>query len=94
MTSPWKPVPKMTATALGGAAATLLVWLINAGTRLEVPAEAAAAFAVLFAFLCGYIKTPADAEHDDAGDIPIVELCLILLFLLVVLLVVGVIPTR
>lgn len=67
MTSPWKPVPKVTAAALGGAVATLLVWATNAVSGISVPPEAAAALTALVAFAFGYIKAPAGTNDTEDG---------------------------
>lgn len=88
--SSWTPVPKMTAAALGGSVATLLVWAVDAIGGVSVPPEAAAALAALAAFAFGYLKHPAGTE--DTGAVSVVEACLLGLFLLVVLLLFGVLP--
>lgn len=73
--SSYTPVPKMVAAGVGGALATLAVWLLNALTGVEVPAEAAAALTALLSFAAGYIKSPAEAHHhDDAGHADAVTL--------------------
>ncbi len=68
MNSSWRPVPKVTAVALGGAAATLLVWLLDAARGLSVPPEAAAALTALLAFVFGYLKAPGDHLHHDDSE--------------------------
>jgi hypothetical protein len=91
MTS-WKPVPKMTAAALGGALATLLVWVLGA-LDVEVPAEAASALAAVLAFAAGYIKAPGEHDsHSEAGAVSVIELLLIVLVVVVLLAVLGVLP--
>jgi hypothetical protein len=68
----WQPVPKVTAAALGGAVATLLVWAFDASRGVSVPPEAAAALTALLAFAAGYLKAPAEQAADDTGhaDLP------------------------
>ena len=56
------PVPKVVAAGLGGALATLLVWLLAAFGGPEVPAEAAAALSALLAFGAGYLRQPASED--------------------------------
>lgn len=62
--STYAPVPKVVAVGLGGALATLVVWLVNVFTGVEVPATPAAALSALLAFGAGYLKTPAGATDD------------------------------
>jgi len=49
------PSRKVTATALGGALATVLVWFIASFTTVEVTPPVVAAFATLLSFLAGYV---------------------------------------
>lgn len=60
MTTSYVPVSKVIATALGGATATLLVWVLDALASVEMPPEAAAALTALLAFGFGYLKAPAE----------------------------------
>lgn len=48
------PTRKVTATAIGGALATVIVWALSLA-HVDVPAEVAAAMATLCAFAAGYI---------------------------------------
>ena len=50
------PVPKVAAAGEGGLAATALVAILGL-FDVEVPPEAAAGFAAVFAFIAGYLKT-------------------------------------
>jgi hypothetical protein len=63
----WKPVPKVVAAGLGGAVATLLVWLLSEFAGRDMPAEAGAALAAVLAFVFGYLKSPADETTGEAG---------------------------
>lgn len=67
MTSTWQPVPKVVAAGLGGAVATLLVWLLAEFGGRDMPAEAGAALAAVLAFAFGYLRSPAEHDHGDAG---------------------------
>ncbi|MDP9456959.1 MAG: hypothetical protein M3Q49_11630 [Actinomycetota bacterium] len=49
------PTPKIAAAGIGGAIATILVWVVGL-LGLEVPAEVAAAFATVISFAAGYLK--------------------------------------
>lgn len=60
MSADWTPVPKVVAAGLGGAVATILLWLVEAASQLEVPTPVAAALTTLLAFVFGYLKHPAD----------------------------------
>jgi hypothetical protein len=60
MSAGYRPVPKVVAAGLGGALATLAVWLLGAFGGPEMPAEAAAALSAVLAFAAGYIRAPAD----------------------------------
>jgi len=87
--SSYRPVPKVTAAALGGAVASLAVWgLDSAG--VEAPPAVAAALTALLAFAAGYLKAPAGVE-DDAGEVDLVYVLLVVLLIFVILAVVGVI---
>lgn len=66
--SSWKPVPKMVATALGGAVATIVIWILSTSTDVEMPPEVAAALAWILAFVAGYLKTPGESVEGDRGD--------------------------
>ena len=48
--------PKVAAAGIGGAAATLLIW-IGEMFGLDVTPEVAAAIATIIAFAAGYLKT-------------------------------------
>jgi hypothetical protein len=63
----WKPVPKVLAAGLGGAVATLLVWLLAEFAGRDMPPEAGAALAAVLAFAFGYLKSPAEDRTSDAG---------------------------
>ncbi len=49
------PTRKMSAVAVGGAIATVVVWLTETLASLDVPNTVAVAVGVIFAWLCGYI---------------------------------------
>lgn len=66
MTAAWKPVPKVVAAGVGGALATVLLWVLTAVTAVDVPTPVTAAVTTLLAFAAGYLKTPA--EHGDSGQ--------------------------
>jgi len=51
------PAPKVTAAAVGGAAATVLLYTLSL-LRVTVPGEVGAAAGTLAAFLAGYLKAP------------------------------------
>ncbi len=90
--SVYAPVPKVIAAGLGGALATLLVWLLSAFGGPEVPAEAAAALSALLAFAAGYLKAPAGTDgyeprHGDAGRGTLGTIGAVLLVVALVLLV-------
>ena len=78
MQTSWKPVPKMVATALGGALAVLIFWLLTLfQPEIIVPPPVVAALTTILAFLFGYLKAPSDAElhaelmrrqNGEAGD--------------------------
>jgi hypothetical protein len=53
------PKAKVIAGGLGGALATLVVWLVQAYGGVEVPADVAAALATVFAFIVGYLTPEA-----------------------------------
>jgi len=86
--STWAPVPKITAAALGGAAASLAVWgLDSAG--VEAPPAVAAALTALLAFAAGYLKAPAGVD-DDLGAVDVLYVLLVVLVVVVLLAVLGV----
>jgi hypothetical protein len=89
MSTDWKPVPKIVAAGLGGAVATLLVWLLSELAGRDMPAEAGAALAAVLAFAFGYLKGPAE-EDGDRGAVDVVTLLVILLLVVVILAVAGV----
>lgn len=66
--SRYTPVPKVTAAALGGSVATLLVWAVDAIGGVSIPPEAAAALAALAAFAFGYLRAPAGTDDPPAED--------------------------
>ena len=49
------PSNKITAVALGGAATTILLYLIELFTHVSVPGPVGAAIATVLTFLCGYL---------------------------------------
>jgi hypothetical protein len=67
----WKPVPKVVAAGLGGAVATLLVWLLSEFASRDMPAEAGAALAAVLAFAFGYLKSPVEQPTGDPGHIDV-----------------------
>jgi|694.fasta_scaffold136609_5 hypothetical protein len=50
-----KPVPKVAAAGIGGAVATLIVYLASVA-GVEVPGDVGAAIATVVAFAAGYLK--------------------------------------
>jgi hypothetical protein len=56
-----KPIRKVTAGAVGGAAITVAIWMIKAVWKIEVPAEVAGAMTVLMTFLVSY-QIPAGED--------------------------------
>lgn len=60
--------PKVTAASAAAAVATLLVWLLDVLTGLEVPAGVEGAFVVLLTFAAGYLaRDPARGRHEADG---------------------------
>jgi hypothetical protein len=47
--------PKVTGAALGAAAATIALWIVEAATGIDVPAMVEGAVAVVFVFGTGYL---------------------------------------
>jgi len=89
--STYRPVPKITAAALGGAAASLAVWgLDSAG--VEAPPAVAAALTAMLAFAAGYLKAPIQSPDDleDAGAVDVLYVLLVVLVVVVLLMVLGV----
>lgn len=62
MASTATPTPKVAAAGITGAAALIIVWVAGL-FGLEVPAEVAAAFTVILAFVGGYLK----ADRSSPG---------------------------
>lgn len=87
----YRPVPKMVAAALGGALATLLVWLLGAFSDVDVTSEAAAALTAVLGFAAGYLKSPAEDEQGDFGAVSVVEALLVVFIVVVVLVLLGVV---
>lgn len=66
------PTPKVAAAGVSGAVAVILVWAAKAVFGIDVPAEVAAALAVVISVAGGYIKrenhppsyTPRRAAHE------------------------------
>ena len=52
---PKKPVPKVAAAGIGGAVATLIVYLASVA-GVEIPGDVGAAIATVVAFAAGYLK--------------------------------------
>ena len=57
-----KPIRKVTAGAVGGAAITVALWMIKSVWKVDVPTEVASAMTVLLTFAVSY-QTPA-ADED------------------------------
>jgi hypothetical protein len=70
MRTTYKPVPKVVAAGLGGAVATLLLWVVETASEVTAPAPVAAAVATLAAFACGYLRAPADTEPGSPDHQP------------------------
>jgi hypothetical protein len=60
------PTPKVAAVGVGGAFAVILIWAAQAFGDITIPAEVAASFATIFAFLSGYLKR-------DTAPVEVVE---------------------
>jgi len=58
-----KPTPKVAAAGVGGSLAVVIVWVAGIA-GVEVPAEVAAAIALLLSFAAGYLKR----ERGTGGD--------------------------
>ncbi len=54
-----KPQPKITAAALGGAIATVALWLLQETTGIEPAVGVEAATATIATVAAGYIKRPS-----------------------------------
>lgn len=55
------PTNKVTAGALGGATASIFIWILTAFANVEVPPEVAASFATLIGFIFAYfVRDKAD----------------------------------
>lgn len=57
-----KPTPKVAAAGVGGSLAVVLVWVAGLA-GVEMPAEVAAAVALLLSFGAGYLKR----ERGESG---------------------------
>lgn len=86
----WKPVPKMQAVLLGGAAATVVVWVIEATSAATISGPVAAAFAALLTFVFGYLKEPGDGEVGMSA----IEALAVVALILLVLWFAGALPSR
>jgi len=62
-----RPIRKVTAGAVGGAAITVAIWLIKAVWKIEVPAEVAGAMTVLMTFLVSYQIPAGEDDLVHAG---------------------------
>lgn len=58
------PTRKVTASAVGAAIATLIVWGISAATGADIPPGAEGSLAVLLGFLAGYFVREADTPGN------------------------------
>lgn len=87
----WKPVPKIVAVGLGGAVATLLVWVLSEFGGRDMPAEAGAALSAVLAFVFGYLKSPGETA-DDRGRVDLLTVLVIVALFLLILLIAGVLP--
>jgi phosphatidylserine decarboxylase len=89
------PTQKVTAAALGGAVATVAVWLVSVFTDVDPSAEVGAALATLLAFAAGFLVTetrPVDPVPGAlAGDAGQGIGTIVLVAVLAVLAVIGVI---
>lgn len=57
-----KPVRKVAAGAVGGAVATILIWVLQESLGRSIPGDVAAAITTVVVFLVSYI-TPAGKEE-------------------------------
>jgi hypothetical protein len=55
------PRPKVAAAGIGGAATTILIWILNDLAGVQVTPEVAAALATIIAFAAGYF-TPQSPQ--------------------------------
>lgn len=61
-----EPTPKVQAAGIGGATASIILWLIGAFTDVQVPAEVGAALATLIAFISAYMTRDSKrAVYDN-----------------------------
>jgi hypothetical protein len=61
------PKAKVLAAALGGALATIVVWVIQTYGGIEIPGDVSAALATIFAFVVGYL-TPEPFPEPGEGQ--------------------------
>lgn len=60
--------PKVTASTMAAAVATLIVWGLNSGAGIDVPTGVEGAFVVLLTFAVGYVvRDPQRENVPQAG---------------------------
>lgn len=52
------PVRKVTAAGVAGAATAIIVWILSAAFKVNIPPEIASAITVVLAFAAGYFLPP------------------------------------
>ena len=71
------PVRKVAAGGVAGAITTIIVWILSAAFKVDMPPEIAAAITVVLSFAAGYfippaagdvVVTPAPADRVPAGS--------------------------
>lgn len=60
-----KPIPKVSGGALGGAIATIIVWLVDELTALDVPTLVSAAVGVIATAGVAYLIPGSDTPTDQ-----------------------------
>lgn len=65
MSSSTQPTRKVSAAGIGGAVATVAVWVLTLATGVDVPAPVAVAIGAVCSFAGGYIVRDAAPEEGD-----------------------------
>ena len=56
------PTRKVTAGGLAGALTVILIWVLSAGFKVNIPPEVASAITVVFSFIVSYFVPPAASD--------------------------------